>query len=173
MDIISYIENCRQTMGGAHQIEPFLNDKIQLKNLINVACSKLEHPYPAYAAWIVSNISKKNTELLVEFQPQLIDTILSSNNQSVLRNCVQSLNNLPISNYKEGELLDRLIGFIQDDSNKVALFVYSIYLLAKFTRKYPAIKQEIQVIIDSKPLIQQPAMRVGIRNYLSLTADIL
>lgn len=159
-------------MGGAKLISPFLEDKSNLVKLIETSRSQLAHPYPAYASWMISNISKVKPDLLFEFQDQLVDLVLTSSNQSVLRNSVQTLINLPLPDHREGELLDRLLQFIKDDSNKVALFVYSIYLLAKFTLKYPEIKQEIQAIIGSKPENMKPAMRIGIRNYLSQTAHI-
>ena len=172
MDIISFIDEQRKKMGGSKNVDLFLDSPDNLAHLVDTACSELPHPYPAYASWMVSHISKEYPDRLVDFHKQIIDTVLNSSNQSVLRNCTQTLNNLMLSDYKEGDLLDRLIKFIKDDGNKVALFVYSIYLLAKFTLKYPEIKQEIQAIIESKPKNMQAAMRVGIRNYLSKTAHI-
>jgi hypothetical protein len=76
---------------------------------------------------------------------------------------------LPLIEYKESEFLDKLIDNIKDDSNKVALFVYSIYKLIQFTKKYPEIKPEIEGIISLKEEPMKPAMKIGIRRYLKET----
>lgn len=140
-----------------------------IPELLDLALSDLKHPYPEYASWLLLHIVKKNPELIELYQPMLIDRILVSTNQSVLRNLVNITEILPLIEYKESEYLDRLLHFISDDSNKVALFVYSIYKLVQFTKKYPEIKYEIEGIISLKQEPLQPALRIGIRNYLKNT----
>ena len=90
-----------------------------------------------------------------------------------MRNLCNTCSNLPLIDYKESEFLDQLIAFIKDDSNKVALCVYAIYKLIQFTEKYPEIKPEIVGIIELKQTVTiQPAVRIGIRNYLKATKSI-
>ena len=90
-----------------------------------------------------------------------------------MRNLCNTCSHLPLIDYKESEFLDQLIDFIKDDSNKVALFVYGMYKLIQFTQKYPEIKPEIEGIIELKQTVNiQPAVRIGIRNYLKATKSI-
>lgn len=143
-----------------------------IPELVELAISDLEHPYPEYASWLIWHISKKKPKLIESFQPLFIDRILVTKNQSVLRNLVNITQMLPLIEYKEGEYLDKLIEFIRDDSNKPALFVYSLYKLIDFTKKYPEIKAEIEEIIKMKQIELKPSHIVSIRNYRLKTKDI-
>jgi hypothetical protein len=172
MDVLKYIAECRESMGGAQRVSAFLENQKYLEELARIACSDMKHPYPEYASWLLLNVCKKEKALIEPFLEQIIDRVLSTSNQSVLRNLTNILNFFPISKYREGELLDKLIQFIKNDSNKPALFVYSIYVLAKYTLKYPDIKSEILGIIENKQNALTPAIRIGIRNYHSLTKTI-
>src|SRR5574343_144762 len=108
---------------------------------------------------IVSLNVKTKPGVLKPFQPQFIDWLFKSKNQSVLRNLWNTCSHLPLIDYKESEFLDQLIDFIKDDSNKVALFVYAMYKLIQFTKKYPEIKPEIEGIIELKQTVNiQPAV---------------
>ena len=172
MVVLEYIGQCRYNKGGAKRIAPFLENPAYLKELVNISCSDLPHPYPEYASWLLLNVCKKRHALIEPYIHQIIDRVLLSPNQSVLRNLTSLLNYFPVGSYREGELLDKLLEFIRNDSNKVALFVYAIYLLAKFTIKYPEIKPEILGVIENKQHTLTPAVRVGIRNYLTLTKEV-
>lgn len=143
----------------------FILNPQYIPELLDLALSDLKHPFPEYASWLLLHIVKKKPELIEAYQPMLIDRILVTTNQSVLRNLVNISGMLPLVEHKESEYLDRLVQFIGDDSNKVALFYYSISKLIQFTKKYPEIKHEIEGIISLKQEPLQPAMRIGIRNY--------
>lgn len=151
----------------------FIQEPQLIPELVEIAISDLKHPFPECASWLLTHIVKTNPELLEEFQPQFIDCLLKSKNQSVLRNLCNTCSHLPLIDYKESEFLDQLIDFIKDDSNKVALFVYGMYKLIQFTQKYPEIKSEIEGIIELKQTVNiQPAVRIGIRNYLKATKSL-
>lgn len=172
MDVLEYIGKCRDSMGGAKRIGPFIENPDYLKELVSISCSDLPHPYPEYASWLLLNVCKKDQALLESHVDQIIDRVLIATNQWGLRNLTSILNHFPVGPYRDGELLDKLLEFIRNDSNKVALFVYWIYLLAKFTVKYPEIKTEILGIIENKQHALTPAVRLGIRNYLTLTKEV-
>lgn len=143
-----------------------------IPELVELAISDLEHPYPEYASWLIMHIVKKKPRLIEAYQPVFIDRIFQTKNQSVLRNLVNTTQLLPLIDYKEGEYLDKLIEFIRDDSNKPALFVYSLYKLIDFTKKYPEIKPEIEGILSLKQAPLPPSVRVSIRNYREKTMKI-
>jgi hypothetical protein len=147
----------------------FIESNEKIDELVKVAVSHDQYPYPQYASWLLVHISKSNNELLLPHLPSFIDEFLISKDQTILRNLANLLQASPLSEYKDGQLLDHLLKLINDDSNKVALFVYSLYCLIQFTRKYPEIKKEVLQIIQSKQEPLQPAMRVAIRNYLKST----
>lgn len=171
--ILNLIDNRYKTRDFTKSAELIIQDPSLLPELIEVATSDLKHPYPEYASWLLIHVVKKVPEIVEPFQHCLIDTILSSKNQSVLRNLTNVCVELPLIEYRESEFLDRLIEFLKDDSNKVALFVYAIYKLIQFTIKYPEIKHEILGIIDLKQSRDlPPSIKIGIRNYLKATKNI-
>ena len=150
----------------------FIADPSLLHELVEISTSELQHPFTEYASWLLIHISKKAPKIIEPFQEQLIDAILISTNQSVLRNLMNVSVSLNLINYKESEFLDKTIEFISTDSNKVALYVYAINKLIKFTQKYPEIKTEILGIIELKKHHEmKPAMKIGIRNYLKETSN--
>lgn len=151
----------------------FIENPHFFPELIDVAHSDLNYPFPQYASWWLFHIARSNSKVLLPYQNQLIDGVLENENVSVLRNSMGVLLELPMTEYKEGFLLDRLFHFFQSDKYKVAIEVYALYLLIDFTKKYPEIKQEIIEIIkikEEKP--HTPALKMGIKNYLKATKSI-
>ena len=67
---------------------------------------------------------------------------------------------------KESELIDRLIYFIQNNDNKVALQVYSMYNLVKFVKKYPELKIELVALIQIYNNERSAAYKGAVRNFL-------
>lgn len=144
----------------------FIENPSDIAELVEVSGSKEPHPYPEYASWLLIHITRKAPQLIESYQHKFIDTILRSSNQSVLRNLLNACVSLPLIEHEESAFLDRLLDFVKDDTNKVALQVYGLYKLEQFVEKYPEILPEINGILDLKEENNlQPAMRVAIRNY--------
>lgn len=170
MSVKQLIEQNYKTREFTKLADLFILDPSLLDELVAIATTELPHPYPEYASWLILHIVKKAPELIEPYQALFINRILVSTNQSVLRNLTNASVSLPLIPHKESEYLDRLIQFISDDSNKVALFVYGMYKLIQFTKKYPEIKFEIDGIIALKQTQNmQPAIKIGIRNYQKFT----
>lgn len=173
MDIIQLIDARQKTRNFTSLASQFVEKPQQLEALVNIALSDLNYPYPEYASWLLLHVAKLNATLLEPFQTAIIDRILTCENQSTLRNLVASSTHLTLIDYKEGEFLDRLIDFVKNDENKVAIIVYSIYKLIDFTLKYPEIKHEIVEILKIKQENGlSPALKIGIRNYTKRTKKI-
>jgi hypothetical protein len=139
------------------------------KHLVDelVQLVELEAPYPKseYASWILTHLAKEDRSFLDVYKEKIIDCILNSKNQSVLRNLVGTLNSLSYCSYKESELIDTLFNFLLDKSNKVALHVYSIYLLQRYLIVYTELKNELDAILSTFDQNCSPAMKVAIRKY--------
>jgi hypothetical protein len=159
------IDQYYKTHDFTKQAVRFVENPSLINELVEVAISDLERPYPEHASWLLVHISDLNPTLLENFQPLLIDRILTSKNQSVLRNLVNVVHTLPLIDHLQSELLDKLIEFIKDESNKPALFVYSLYKLIQFVQKYPEINNEIEGILELKQEPLKPSNKIGIRNY--------
>ena len=134
--------------------------------------SNKEHPFPEYAAWWWLHIGLERSDLITSYQNEMIDLALVNNNQSVLRSIVRVLSTLPTSPYRETEWLEKLISFLENHDNKVALQVYALYTLVGFVKLYPDLTSEIDTLLQFKEeLGLQPAMKVGIRKFRKAIAN--
>lgn len=147
-------------------IDYFSKNKSTVEELITISTTKDVYPYQEYATWILSHVTKIKTQEVNAFQPQLIDAFLASDNQSCLRNICGVLKQLPIIDYKEGELLESLISHLKNESNKVALHVYSLYKLVQFAEKYHELTPEILQIMDIKKTLGLPPSIAVANKYL-------
>ena len=163
------IDTYYKTHDFTKQAVRFVERTELLDELVEVAVSDMPKPYPEHASWLMAHISDIEPSLLQKYQPALIDRILVSKNQSVLRNLVNVCGTLPLVEHRQSELLDKLIDFIKDDSNKPALFVYALYKLIQFTHEFPEISNEIEGIIALKPEPLKPSIKIGVRNYRKAT----
>lgn len=146
-------------------IHYFTSDKRRLDEILRHIWSLSEYPYKEYASWMFMHIVKSKKIDATKYYNKLVDTLFKTHDQTVLRNVVCCLDQINITDYQESELIDQLISFIQDRSNKVALQVYSIYLLIKFCKKYPELTQEILVVIMMNSEGKTAGYRIAIRNF--------
>lgn len=165
MDVLELIQTHAKSKDFISLYTRFIDQSEYLDDLIEVATSDLKHPFPEYASWLVLHIAKTKPIVLQPFQKKIIDRILTSRNQSVLRNLIYSNHLIGKTSYQEGELLDYLIEAIRNENNKVALQVYALYSLLPFIKDYPELKSEIDSILQIKQEPLKPAMKVAIRNF--------
>jgi hypothetical protein len=176
MTVISLIEKNYKSSDFLLLADHFLQKPKLLNELVQVATDKLSHPFPEYASWLLIHIEKKSPGILVPFQDKFIAYLLHAKNQTVLRNLMSCCQVLPLIDYEESAFLDKLLEFVADDSNKVALQMYAIYKLIQFTQSYPEIQTEIEAIFALKEENGKtkgnlkPAMRIAIRNYRQKTS---
>lgn len=134
-----------------------------IPELIKHANKEGNYPYQEYASWIMVFVSKQNPDLLKPYYNQLLDILLMSENQSVLRNLTKVIEKIRIQEYKETQFLDFLIRAIEDNSNKVALQVYSMQVLLQFIYKYNELKDEIIELVQLHSIQKSPAYSSAMR----------
>ena len=159
------LENFKKERSFEKMFQLLETDQNLLSELVAIIKNLEPYPYPEYASWILTHYVEKYPERIKPFQADLIDTLFLTDKQTVLRNVLNTLQALDISNYREAELIDLLIGFIQDNANKVALQVYSIYYLTKFLIIYPEITNEIKSIIELDSQNKSAAYSAAIRKF--------
>jgi len=86
-----------------------------------------------------------------------------------LRNVANIISHIGVQAYKESELVDLLIGFIQEHAHKVALHVYSMQILAQIVLNHPELKQEVIEVIELNDKDKTPAYNAGKRHFLKKT----
>lgn len=138
----------------------------QIAGLIQLVRNQIPYPIEEYASWILTHLCKKQPHLFQPYYRDLVDILLKSSNHSVLRNVANVIHQLELENYKEGLLLNRLVDFIGDHKQKVALQVYSIYILILFVKKHPELRDELREHILFHQEGRSPAYQVATRNFL-------
>lgn len=148
LDIRQKILEIRTARDKAEFVAYFLKHDDQIPEFVNLFLKQEAYPYKEYSSWIFFHLCRSKEFDFQYLYPKLVDLLFECNDQTVLRNVVNAINELEITDYKESEFIDLLISFIQNHENKVALQVYSMYILSQFIRKYPELKDEISEIIE-------------------------
>ena len=166
MQIHELLNDFRKSGKMTFYVDYFLQNPKKINELVDVIVNEEKYPYPEYGSWILIHIQKANPLFVEPFQNKLIDVILKSSNQSVLRNCCNILQSISKTDYREAELLDRIIDFIKSNDNKVALQVYSLYCLIPFVKAYPELKTELSSLVRLAVNERTPAYKVAVRKFL-------
>ena len=124
------------------------------------------YPYQEYASWLCGHLI---SEIYLNQNPRkiedVIDAWLLTENHSVRRNLLKIM--LAVSSdYKNGEVLDRLMHNISSPNEAIAVRSYSFHMLMNFLKDYPDLRFEIDTIIVSFPdLFKVPAMQSCFKRY--------
>ena len=116
-------------------------------NLSKLIFKLEEYPYKEYASWILMHVVQSKRIDVQYLYLKLVDVLFATDNQTVLRNVSNCTYYLQVTEYRESEFIDLLLGFIKNYDNKVALQVYSIYTLMQFVQRYPELQQGVSEII--------------------------
>ncbi len=169
MDVIEIVKSLRSER-TLEEIQLIFQSKPQLiEKLVCLIENQAQYPLQEYASWILIHICKNQKELVSPYYKRLVACLFVNKNQSTLRNVTNLIHLLYVQPYREGDLMDLLLSFIQDYSNKVALQVYSMRILAQLVNKYPELKPEILEVIELHAENKSAAYHAGKRNFLKLT----
>ncbi len=165
MEIKERILAIRQDRNFGDQQRHFEQNPAQVNELIHFISAEHPYPLPEYASWILVHLARKKRSLVQSYESRIIDNLFNTSNQSVLRNLVNTLSALKLTDYRESELVDLLISYLQNHENKVALQVYSMYVLLQFVEKYPELEHEILAVITLNEEGKSPAYMAGKQNF--------
>jgi len=137
-----------QRMPGFPRLADFIiSNPESMAELVGLAISDEEYPYPQYASWLLLHVARKNNLLVEPFYNQVIDGILTTRNTSALRSLLGASLCLPLKEYEQGRFLDRLFVLINDTDTKPGLINYSVRKLAEFIEMYPELLHELELIL--------------------------
>ena len=136
----------------------FLVSPAKMAELVELSINPNPYPIQEHATWTLIHATAKRQSEFEKYQPRIIDHFLEispknpfeTGNQTVLRNLCKVLTQLPLIDYRDGELLDQLIVHLKNEDNKVALHAYSLLKINQFVKKHPELKPEIAEIIQLK-----------------------
>jgi hypothetical protein len=169
MDIREKVLEIRTSRDKQAFVTYFVEDEQQRTALFQLIKDLEPYPYKEYASWILVHLCKSKRIDHQQYYNELVDILFKTEDQSVLRSIVCCLDQMKITDYRESDLIDQLIAFIQNFENKVALQVYSMRVLAQFCKKYPELKPEIIEIIELNREGKTAAYGSAYRNFLKST----
>lgn len=172
MSIKERILEVRSNSDKSVSVDHFVKHPEELDQLIQCIFNLEEYPYKEYASWLLIHIATSKKVDLQPYYPQLVEVLFKTDNQTVLRNVARSLTEMKITDHRESEFIDLLIGFIQNYENKVALQVYSIYILQQFVKRYPELKDELVEIIALHRNGKTVSYKVAERNFLKFISKM-
>ncbi len=172
MDIRRRILEIRSSRDRSTFGEYFVNRPEEFKELLACVFNLEEYPYKEYASWMLIHIAQSKRIDLQPYFPQFVDLLFNTDDQTVLRNIARTMTELQVNDHRESEFIDLLIGFIQNYDNKVALQVYSMYLLAQFVLRYPELKDEISEVIALHRTGKTVSYTVAERHFHKMTRSI-
>jgi len=119
-----------------------------ISELVDVATTEAEYPYPQYASWLLFHVARKDKSLVEPYYHRVIDCILATKNTSVLRSLLGVSLCFPLTDYQEGPLLERLFVLLNDPESKPGLINYSVRKLVGFIELYPELLHEVETILQ-------------------------
>lgn len=172
MDIRDKVLEIREGRNFEEFQKYFRENPKAYKKLIELILKEEAYPVPEYASWILTHLCKTDAPNLQPFYAKIVDRLFINENQTVRRNLINVVDHLEITNYRESELIDLLISYINDFENKVAVQVYSIQVLTKFIKKYPELKSEVAEVIELNSENKSPAYSASSRKFYKKTKHI-
>lgn len=172
MDIRPLVLEIRKERNFTRFQNYFRSHPNEIKDLVRLINEKEAYPIPEYASWILTHLCKGNPLSIQPYYNQVAEELFITKNQSVRRNLIGVIDYLELTSYRESDLIDLLISFIQDFENKVAVQVYSIQVLTKFVYRHPELKDEILEVIVLHSENKSPAYSASLRKFLKKTKNI-
>ena len=159
------LESFRESRDIPKFTKYFLASQERMDTLLLCITNLEPYPLKEYGSWLLCHMLKDGKIDGVPLYQPLADTLFETKDQTVLRNILNCINEIGIQEYRESELFDLLLGFINDASNKVALQMYSMRWLMQICEKYPELIPEVREVIHLNSEGKTPAYRAGMYHF--------
>jgi hypothetical protein len=135
------------------------NDQKRFDELFNLFLND-EYRVIQRAAWPLSNSVIAHPQLIKKHFTKLIKNLHKPNlHDSVKRNTIRLLQNIPVPPKLHGEVMNICFGYISDPQEKVAVKAFSLAVLQNLCRQYSEIRQELKTIIEDRWDFETAAFR--------------
>ena len=119
------------------------------------------------ASWIAGFVAVKYPGLFTPYISKIIDSFDKDDlNNSLKRNSLRLLLELTISQDFHGKLMNKCFEYVESFDAPPAVKVYAMCILENLSNRYPEIKAELKLIIDSRFQIESPAFKSRARKIL-------
>jgi hypothetical protein len=98
---------------------------------------------PARASWLLSNLWDIDAEILLPFQPELIELVLSTHSESVKRNLLRIIDAYPLPEDRLGELFDVCMAWMLSERSAIAVRCNAMQILYRICVVEPDLSDEL------------------------------
>lgn len=165
MEIHDLIDQFTKDRSFDSYLPLFLADRQLTDALFGLVERQEPYPYSDYASWIFSHVAHKDATFIQPFYKRIIDHLFVCENPSVLRSCLNAVNQLEFDDYREAERMDLCVKLILDKNYMVSVQVYAMYHLIPLVKRYPELKSEIDQVIALNDSEATPAYLAAMRKY--------
>ncbi len=101
------------------------------------------------ASWLLSHLYDSSPELLMEWQPQMVQAVLTTTSDSVRRNLLRILEGLPLKEDQLGILFDTALRWMISENHAIAVRANAMQLLYRISCLEPALIPELRNHIEA------------------------
>lgn len=123
--------------------------------------SLTDHKYAWRAAWIINHYSKKNPKQLNKYADRYITALKNIERDGHLREIINTLINLKLSEEQKGQLFDICYELIQNNKRQSSVRGVCFKFMNRLAHEYPELKKEIKIIFDNIKDYISPGIRHG------------
>ena len=131
-------------------VKEIIAEPKRMKEIVDLI---LDAPYriTQRAAWSLSVVAEKHSELLLPFLPTLVKKLEEKGNHpSINRNIVRALQYIEVPKKLEGKVLDNCFKLLNSQDEPLAVRCFSMTVIHNLVGKYPEIKRELAESINSQ-----------------------
>lgn len=146
-DILARLAN---TMGKDDCISlalDILESEFSINTLINLTENQ-KRQIELRAAWVLTTIVEQYPEALIPHTNTILDHLISSENDSVIRCFLKIISVLPLIEDRLSEILEYVTDVMMNRAKPVALHVYAMTIFYQITEIEPDLKYELREIIS-------------------------
>ena len=103
------------------------------------------------AAWPLSLVAEKSPELIIPHVARLTELLGKKGyHDAVNRNIVRAFQFVDIPDDDSGIVIDKCFDLLNDRGQPIAVQVFSMQVISNLTERYPELKNELKVSIESQ-----------------------
>jgi len=149
MDIIEFLNIDSSRLNADLLVEKFEDDKKVFKTLLELMYQD-SYPLSMRSSRVIWLIAKKYPSFIKPYLPEMIKKLPDFKVDSVKRNILSILVDVPLPDIDLGKLFDLCYSWLESDKETIAIRGNSITVLYKISEKEPELKGELIELFDAQ-----------------------
>lgn len=120
-----------------------------------------EHEFAWRAAWVISHFSNKYPRQIEKYAQKYIETLPKIQRDGHIREIINTLTNLNLTEEQESELFEICYELIQSNKRQSSVRAVCFRFMMNLADNYPELKDEIRIIFENIKDYLSPGIRSG------------